>query len=246
MERVELTYHWAAPEEMHDALASAGFVEIALRDRAAWFADLLGEEIKKLEAGPMRADLIRATDEESAEGWLVMEAAGILRQTAGNLPDTDPGGQSSLTLAALCPHPISSFIREREPPRRKESHMNLRKSLEAFTADFEKAIASGDAETVSEFFTEDGMFLLQGRPVVRGKVELVSMFQGWIDSKQAVRHEILTCEEDGDLAYATGTFSAQYQNDQGETDKFSGKYIDVFRRQPGGPWKCHASCAFAD
>ena len=70
MERMKLTYHWAAPEEMHDALASAGFVEIALRDRAAWFADLLGEEIKKLEAGPMRADLIRATDEESAEGWL--------------------------------------------------------------------------------------------------------------------------------------------------------------------------------
>ena len=55
---------------MHDALASAGFVEIALRDHAAWFTDLFGEEIKKLEAGPMRADLIRATNEESAEGWL--------------------------------------------------------------------------------------------------------------------------------------------------------------------------------
>ncbi len=69
-ERVGMTYHWAAPDETHDALAGAGFVDITLRDRAAWFADQLGEEIKKLESGLMRADMIRAFDEESTEGWL--------------------------------------------------------------------------------------------------------------------------------------------------------------------------------
>ncbi len=70
MERVELTYDWATPEEIHDALASVGFVDITLRDRAAWFANLLGEEITKLQFGPMRADMIQAFDEESTEGWL--------------------------------------------------------------------------------------------------------------------------------------------------------------------------------
>jgi phosphoethanolamine N-methyltransferase len=70
MERVGLAYHWATPEETCDALASARFVDIALRDRAEWFADLLGEEITKLQSGPMRADMIEAFDEESTEGWL--------------------------------------------------------------------------------------------------------------------------------------------------------------------------------
>lgn len=124
--------------------------------------------------------------------------------------------------------------------------MNTRKALEAMTADYEKALESGNAEAASACFTEDGMFLLQGRPVVRGRAALTSLHQQWIDAKQAGLHKILTCEEDGDMAYATGTFTAQYQNDQGETVVFSGKYIDLFRRQPGGPWRFHASCAFGE
>lgn len=124
--------------------------------------------------------------------------------------------------------------------------MDTRKALEALTADYEKALASGDAEAASELFTEDGMFLLQGRPVVQGRAELTALHQGWIDAKQAGLHSILTCEEDGDLAYATGSFTARYRNDQGETVEFTGKYIDLFRRQPGGPWKFHASCAFGE
>ena len=70
IERVGLTYHWASPAETHDAIAGAGFVDIALSDRAAWFADRLGEEIAKLESGPMRAEMIQAFDEETTEGWL--------------------------------------------------------------------------------------------------------------------------------------------------------------------------------
>lgn len=70
MENVGLTYHWAAPEEIHDALAGAGFADIALRDRTAWFAGILGEEITKLQSGPMRAEMIQAFDEETTEGWL--------------------------------------------------------------------------------------------------------------------------------------------------------------------------------
>ena len=70
IESVGLTYHWVSPDETHNALAAAGFVDIALRDRVEWFADQLGEEIKKLETGPMRAEMIQAFDEETTEGWL--------------------------------------------------------------------------------------------------------------------------------------------------------------------------------
>ena len=124
--------------------------------------------------------------------------------------------------------------------------MDSRKTLEVLTANYEKAIASGDAEAASEFFSENGMFLLQGIPVVLGKAQLLSLHQEWVDRKQVGTHKILTCEETGNMAYAAGIFSVQFQNDKGETEKFSGKYMDVFRRQPRGPWKIHASCAFTD
>ncbi len=70
IERTGLTYHWVAPDDYRDALAGAGFVDIALRGRAAWFADQFGEGIKQLESGPMRARFIQAFDEESTDGWL--------------------------------------------------------------------------------------------------------------------------------------------------------------------------------
>ena len=39
---------------------------------------------------------------------VIMEAAEILRQTARNLPDTDPSGQSRLTPAADFGEPLSN------------------------------------------------------------------------------------------------------------------------------------------
>ena len=124
--------------------------------------------------------------------------------------------------------------------------MELRKSLEALTAEYDKAMASGDAEAAAAFFTEDAIFLTQGHPVVRGKAAIRSMLQEWIDVKLSGTHEILTCEEEGNLAFLTGTFSVQYENQQGETEKLPGKYMEIFRRQPGESWKVHASCAFTD
>ncbi|MFP6731936.1 MAG: hypothetical protein VCD50_17505 [Alphaproteobacteria bacterium] len=70
VERAGLTYHWVEPDDYRDALAGAGFVDVALRGRAAWYVDQLSEEIKQLESGPMRARMIQAFDEESTEGWL--------------------------------------------------------------------------------------------------------------------------------------------------------------------------------
>lgn len=42
----------------------------------------------------------------------------------------------------------------------------------------------------------------------------------------------------GDLGYVQGTYTASFRNPKGETVNDRGKYLEVWRKQADGSWKC--------
>ncbi len=79
-EALGLTFNLATPEEMAAAMETAGFRDIVLRDRNAWYSALVQEEQTRIK-GELRERAIQAMGREKYENWVVaretlMTAAG--------------------------------------------------------------------------------------------------------------------------------------------------------------------------
>jgi len=66
---------------------------------------------------------------------------------------------------------------------------------------------------------------------VAGLFKLRDLKLGWQTTKVEVARS-------GDLAYARGTYGASWRNNRGRPVKEVGKYVEVWRKQPDGEWKC--------
>ena len=81
-----LIYHWASLKATRDALDGAGFTDVAIDDRGAWYRDQLRGDIARLEAGPTGARLRAAFGDDGRDAWIdlwsrleALVAAGDLR-----------------------------------------------------------------------------------------------------------------------------------------------------------------------
>ena len=81
-----LIYHWASLATTRDALDGAGFTDVAIDDRGAWYRDQLRGDIARLESGPTGARLRAAFGDDGRDAWIdlwsrleALVAAGDLR-----------------------------------------------------------------------------------------------------------------------------------------------------------------------
>lgn len=86
VETAGLIYHWASLKATRDALAGAGFTDLAIDDRGAWYRDQLRGDIARLEAGPTGARMRAAFGDDGRDAWIdlwwrleSLVAAGDLR-----------------------------------------------------------------------------------------------------------------------------------------------------------------------
>ncbi len=70
VETAGLIYHWASLEATRDALEGAGFTNIAIDDRGAWYRDQLRGDIARLEAGPTGVRLRAAFGDDGRDAWI--------------------------------------------------------------------------------------------------------------------------------------------------------------------------------
>ena len=114
-------------------------------------------------------------------------------------------------------------------------------TLKNLDADWSKAAGAKDLDKTASYYADDAMVLppnmaaIHGRPGARGMWQ--GMFSvagfggGWKSSKVEVARS-------GDLGYVTGTYELSESDPGGKPTTDKGKYLEVWKKQADGSWKC--------
>lgn len=98
--------------------------------------------------------------------------------------------------------PTATRIEEHRPTADPHDYQrDVEKMMERFT----KALAAGDAEEISTFYSDDATMMPQGMPPIRGRDAIRLFWQMFIDAgSKAHEMKIVSLEGSGDLAYELG------------------------------------------
>ena len=116
----------------------------------------------------------------------------------------------------------------------------MTKAREAIAAGykvFEQAFYRGDADTISQMYTEDAELLIPEVPLVSGREAIARVWKSiLVSGGNTVRVNTEEVQESGDWAYEVGTFTASAPDGAVLN---AGKYVVIWKRQATGEWKIH-------
>jgi ketosteroid isomerase-like protein len=105
--------------------------------------------------------------------------------------------------------------------------------------DFDKATAARGAEGFLSFFAPDAAILPKNGEPVTGQAALAAAFkETWAQPGYSLRWTPLKAvmAASGELGYTYGTYERKRLR-EGKPTVETGKYVTVWKRQPGGKWK---------
>jgi ketosteroid isomerase-like protein len=108
------------------------------------------------------------------------------------------------------------------------------RAIQLLSDGFARSLNTGDGEwLVRTFYAEDAHFLAPGHEMISGRAQIRDFIQGLLDAGIAdLAIETTKIEASGDLAYRIGRCTLGGPSPQ------RGKFIEVYRRQADGSWKC--------
>ena len=114
-------------------------------------------------------------------------------------------------------------------------------TLRSLDAEWSKAAGAKDVDKTASHYADDALILPPNMASIQGKQGARAMWQGmfsvagfgggWKASKVEVA-------QSGDLAYVTGTYELSETDASGKPSTDKGKYLEVWKKQAGGNWKC--------
>jgi len=114
-------------------------------------------------------------------------------------------------------------------------------TLKNLDAEWSKAAGAKDLDKTASYYSDDALVLPPNLPTIQGKQQARAMWQGmfsvpgfgggWKVSKVEVARS-------GDLAYVTGTYELSETDADGKPMTDKGKYLEVWKKQSDGSWKC--------
>jgi ketosteroid isomerase-like protein len=113
-------------------------------------------------------------------------------------------------------------------------------AVRAASAEWAKVAAAKDLEKTLSYYADDASMFPPNMPVVTGydarRKAWTALFAPaeMVFSNAATKVEVA---KSGDLAYEIGTFQESFKDDKGNPVKLVGKYVVVWKKQPGGQWK---------
>ena len=114
--------------------------------------------------------------------------------------------------------------------------MSTRDELEALNRAFSAAFAAGDFVACARQFAEDGRFMADGAPTVRGRAAIESMFRRFHEAGVRGVRSIVTLDviESGDLVVEIGSEIVDDEQPDGSHTEVPFKYVAVYRRNAEG------------
>jgi ketosteroid isomerase-like protein len=114
-------------------------------------------------------------------------------------------------------------------------------TLKNLDADWSKAAGAKDLDKTASYYSDDALILPPNMPAIHGKQGARAMWQGmfsvpgfgggWKVSKVEVARS-------GDMAYVTGSYELSESDAGGKPSTDKGKYLEVWKKQTDGSWKC--------
>jgi uncharacterized protein (TIGR02246 family) len=115
---------------------------------------------------------------------------------------------------------------------------NIRDELQRANDGWNSAFNSGNADAVAALYTPDAVVLPSNHAVVKGTSAIKDFWNGLISAGvKDHRIEMIDAQAVGDIAYATGRWSANALGEGGKTQRYEGTIVTIFQRQGDGSWK---------
>src|SRR5688572_3983789 len=110
------------------------------------------------------------------------------------------------------------------------------RAIRALSDTFVRHFNAGEADQlVQAVYTEDARLLPPNLPMIAGQSRIGEAFREFLGAGMGdltIETYEIEVADSGDLAYGIGTFSL------GRPAPDRGKFVEVYRRQPDGSWKC--------
>ncbi len=128
-----------------------------------------------------------------------------------------------------------------QPPAQPDTRAADEAAVRKTDADWAAAAQSKQVDAWVAFYSDDAVILPPNdaaatskdsiRKTVGGLLGLPGLSVKW----QATKVEVA---RSGDIAYASGTYELGFKGPKGKPVADHGKYVEVWKKQPDGGWKC--------
>jgi uncharacterized protein (TIGR02246 family) len=114
-------------------------------------------------------------------------------------------------------------------------------ALRTLDEQWSKAAGAKDVEKTISYYTDDAIVMPQNSPPLTSKEQIRQMWKsmlgapsfsgGWKSTKVEVARS-------GDLGYVSGTYEMTENDANGKPMTDRGKYLEIWKKQVDGNWKC--------
>ena len=122
-------------------------------------------------------------------------------------------------------------------------------ALRKLDDEWSKAAGSRDVEKTVSYYSDDAIVMPPNIPTLTGKESIRSLWKSMIDSPTFSGGWKVTKVEvarSGDLAYVSGNYEFNEKDNSGKPLTDKGKYLEIWKKQADGSWKCVADMFSSD
>ncbi|HEY2963699.1 MAG TPA: DUF4440 domain-containing protein [Pyrinomonadaceae bacterium] len=122
-------------------------------------------------------------------------------------------------------------------------------TLKNLDAEWSKAAGAKDVDKTVSYYSDDALVMPPNSPVLTGKEPIRAIWKGmlsapgfaggWKSTKVEVAHS-------SDLGYVTGSYEMTENGPGGKPMTDKGKFLEVWKKQADGSWKCVADMFSSD
>lgn len=122
-------------------------------------------------------------------------------------------------------------------------------ALRKLDDEWSKAAGSRDVDKTISYYSDDAVVMPPNIATLTGKEPIRTLWKSMLGSPdfsggwKATKVEVA---RSGDLAYVSGTYEFNEKDDSGKPITDKGKYLEVWKKQADGSWKCVADMFSSD
>jgi uncharacterized protein (TIGR02246 family) len=111
-------------------------------------------------------------------------------------------------------------------------------AIQATDEQWSAAASKGDLEGTLSFYSDDAVVLPGNGPIAKDKKSIREIWAGMMAPELSVSWKTSNVEvaKSGELGYAYGGYQITTKNGAAGAD--TGKFLEVFKKQADGKWKC--------
>ena len=122
-------------------------------------------------------------------------------------------------------------------------------ALRKLDDEWSKAAGSRDVEKTMSFYSDDAVVMAPNVPTLAGKESIRTLWKSMLESPSfsgGWKTTKVEVARSGDLAYVTGNYEFNETDANGKPITDKGKYLEVWKKQADGSWKCVADSFNSD